>query len=578
MNNGKIVLENAEKANVMNDYFSNIGKELANEIVPKPTTNQASHFFRVTPTLSDFQTNIDTFTKAFKGSVKPGKAGGHDNISPRDLNLCSDSVVQGLHKVFKRSIESGKFPTSWKRAKVSCIHKKGSKKDCSNYRPISLLTTTSKVVERAIYLQLKDHLNIFDLHSPNQWGFRENHSTEDLLLHMTEKWHKALDDGKCVAVLFVDLKKAFDTISHDVLHKKLAAHGLSGNALLYIQDYLANRNQFTIVNGSSSRDSKVEYGVPQGSILGPACFTMNIADMPTMIDSDSELFADDKTTFEIDKSIDCALTRLQKSIHQVESYTSTNSLTVHPEKCEIIIISRSPFIGPLPNISINGKSIKFVDSTKCLGLTIDSRLNWKKHIQKSSQAFGSKIKKLFRMKSFSTKTLQTVYQQGILPSILYGIKVWGSCNTNLLQDIESLHIKAARFVKRINKRTADSDVLKIAKWNNIAHYYKRSVAIKTHQIYYKTAPTQLHSLIRPKTGRATRNLQGVTLPSFKYSQYKTSFAYRGAIIWNNLTNEMRSKPTKETFKSSILKSDILERINFGSNETQRGRITDFIYY
>ena len=101
MNNGKIVLENAEKANVMNDYFSNIGKELANEIVPNPTTNQASHFFRVTPTLSDFQTNIDTFTKAFKGSVKPGKAGGHDNISPRDLNLCSDSVVQGLHKVYK---------------------------------------------------------------------------------------------------------------------------------------------------------------------------------------------------------------------------------------------------------------------------------------------------------------------------------------------------------------------------------------------------------------------------------------------------------------------------------------------
>ena len=108
--------------------------------------------------------------------------------------------------------------------------------------------------------------------------------------------------------------------------------------MLNIQDYLANRNQFTIVNGSSSRDSKVEYGVPQGSILGPACFTMNIADMPTMIDSDSELFADDKTTFKIDKSIDCALTRLQKIIHQVESFTSTNSLTVHPEKCEILYL------------------------------------------------------------------------------------------------------------------------------------------------------------------------------------------------------------------------------------------------
>ena len=110
------MLENAEKTNVMNDYFSNIGEKLANKIVPNPTTDHASHFFRVTPTLSDFQTNIDTFTKAFKGSVKPGKAGGHDNIPhhppPRDLNLYSDSVVPGLHKVLKRNGSVPRFRVS----------------------------------------------------------------------------------------------------------------------------------------------------------------------------------------------------------------------------------------------------------------------------------------------------------------------------------------------------------------------------------------------------------------------------------------------------------------------------------
>ena len=555
LRNDTIVLDNAEKANAMNNFFSNVGKNLAKEISPNLLTDKNSHIFRVTPTLSDFETSIDTFSKAFKASVKPGKAGGHDNITSRDLNLCSGSIIPNLHMIFKKSIESGKFPTSWKRAKVSCIYKKGSKKDCSNYRPISLLTITSKVVERSIYLQLKDHLDIFNLHSPHQWGFRENHSTEDLLLHMTEKWQKALDEGKYVAVLFVDLKKAFDSISHNVLHKKLAAHGLSGNALLYLQDYLTHRNQFTIVNGSSSSDAKVEYGVPQGSILGPTCFTMNIADMPTMIDSDSEMFADDQTAFEIDHSLDSALTRLQNSIHQLQSYTSSNSLTIHPEKCEIIIISKSPFIGPLPDISINGKTIKFVESAKCLGLTIDSRLTWRNHIKKTCQAFSSKIKKLFRMKSFSTKTLQTVYLQGILPSVLYGIKVWGSCSTNLIQDLEMLHLRSARFVKRISKRVSDSDVLTIAKWKDILHYYKRSVAVKAYQIYHKTAPIQLHSLLKPKTGRTTRNVQGVELPSFRYSKYKSSFAYRSAIIWNNLTNETRAKHSKDTFKASLLKSN-----------------------
>ena len=144
---------------------------------------------------------------------------------------------------------------------------------------------------------------------------------------------------------------AFDSISHEVLYKKLIAHGLSGNALEYLQDYLTNRYQFSVVNGSSSRDAQVEYGVPQGSILGPTCFTMNIGDMPTMIDSESELFADDQTAFEIDYSIDTALLRLQESLNQLKNYTSSNSLTIHPEKCEIIIISRLPFIGPLPNIA-----------------------------------------------------------------------------------------------------------------------------------------------------------------------------------------------------------------------------------
>ena len=112
---------------------------------------------------------FDTFTKA-SASVKPGKAGGHDNITSRDLNLSIGSIIPSIYMVFKRSIESGKFPTSWKRAKVSCHHKKGSKKDCC-YRPISLLIITSKAVERSIYLQLKDHLIIFNLHSPHQWVF-----------------------------------------------------------------------------------------------------------------------------------------------------------------------------------------------------------------------------------------------------------------------------------------------------------------------------------------------------------------------------------------------------------------------
>jgi len=183
------------------------------------------------------------------------------------------------------------------------------------------------------------------------------------------------------------------------------------------------------------------------------------------------------------------------------------------------------------------------------------------------------------MKSFYSSTVQTIYQQGILPSVIYGIQVWGNCETNLLKDLEKVHLKAARFVKRISKKIPDCEVLSIARWNSISHYYKRSVAVKAYQIYNKISAPQLHHLITAKTGRATRNIYGVELPSFRYKRYKTSFSYRAAIIWNNLPNEIRNKPTKSSFKYALSQSNVLQEINFGVNETSKAKYpSDFIYF
>ena len=170
---------------------------------------------------------------------------------------------------------------------------------------------------------------------------------------------------------------------------------------------------------------------------------------------------------------------------------------------------------------------------------IDNRLTWRNHIKKTCQASSSKIKKLFRMKSFA-KTLQTVYLQGILPTVLCGIKLWGSLYV-LSNELTTEFQTAARCFKLQNGKTS------LTTANGVLH-----------SNYHKTVPTQLYCQLNPKRGRATRNVYGVELPSFPYSRYKSSVTNRAAIAWNNLSNEVRGNQSKDTFKASLLKTDLLE--------------------
>ena len=156
---------------------------------------------------------------------------------------------------------------------------------------------------------------------------------------------------------------------------KLAALGFSGDILQYLTNYLSNRKQFTVVNGSLSSESNVNYGVPQGSLLGPVCFLGCVNDLPEEAQNENgetNLFADDSTTFEIGNTVDDAINKIKKTAKHIESYSNNNSLTIHPDKCELLIISKSKFIGPMQNLN-KGRPVNIVESSKSLGITIDNK-------------------------------------------------------------------------------------------------------------------------------------------------------------------------------------------------------------
>jgi len=140
------------------------------------------------------------------------------------------------------------------------------------------------------------------------------------------------------------------------------------------------------------------------------------------------------------------LINLRLNAEKLQIYAKRNSLTIHPDKCEIIVLSKHRFVGPLAKVELGGKIIEIVHSSKCLGLTIDQNLTWETHIQNISKGFSCKVKNMFQMRDMPKSVLSSIYFQGVLPSILYGISVWGNCSPSLMMKIEKIHIRAARFI------------------------------------------------------------------------------------------------------------------------------------
>ena len=182
--------------------------------------------------------------------MKPGKAPGPDKITPREILMCKDELNYSLYSLCHHSMKSRQFPSEYKIGKLRLSFKKGRSVDRGNYRPLSMLCTPGKIIESVVCTNVDNHLETSS--NPHQWGYKKGISTEMMLVYLTETWKKLMDQGKFVGVLFIDFRKAFDTVDHTIMRHKLQQAGFSGNIALTIQDYLNNRFQFTEIDKSTS--------------------------------------------------------------------------------------------------------------------------------------------------------------------------------------------------------------------------------------------------------------------------------------------------------------------------------------
>ena len=270
-------------------------------------------------------------------TLKSGRSTGYDGISMNLLKKVITYIIAPLTYIFNLSISTGKCPNSLKIAKVIPIYKKDDPSLLTNYRPISILPSISKILEKIIYKRLYIFLNVNNLLVPNQFGFRKKHSTDYAIIQLLNKVTECFSNKKHLIGIFMDLSKAFDTIDHDILIYKLKRYGIHGLALSWIIDYLYNRKQYVSFQSSVSSKSNITCGVPQGSILGPLLFLVYINDI---INSSSLLsfilFADDTNIFYSNKNFETLINVLNIEISKVLHWFLCNKLSLNISKTNFI--------------------------------------------------------------------------------------------------------------------------------------------------------------------------------------------------------------------------------------------------
>ena len=226
--------------------------------------------------------------------MNPSKGTGPNSIPPIILRKLSNIISTAISNLCNRSLKTGIFPEILKMARVIPIHKKESKLEVSNYRPISLLSNINKIFEKVMSVRMRNYFERSHILYNLQFGFREKHSTNHAVMNMVQKIQEAIKDNSIAIGVFIDLQKAFDTVNHNILLDKLDSYGVRGMAKNWIKSHLASRQQFVSIDGVESDKEYIFHGVPQGSVLGPLLFTIYINDMYMCIRNSTAFhFADD---------------------------------------------------------------------------------------------------------------------------------------------------------------------------------------------------------------------------------------------------------------------------------------------
>ena len=550
-----------EIANGFNKYFTNIGPSLSKNI---PSSHiKAVDFLSNRTTLNSlylYPATPPEIAKIIK-LMKPKTSTGHDNISPKVLKSIDDTIALPLTHIANLSMSTGIFPNRMKIAKVITIYKSDDTTLFKNYRPISILPTFSKILERLVYNRLYKFLKTHSLLSNSQYGFIKNLSTEQAILELQDSVVKSLAKKHYTIGIFLDLTKAFDSLDHSILISKLYHLGIRGLALNWFQNYLSNRKQFTSYLNATSNSEIITHGVPQGSILGPLLFLIYINDLPdNLVNSKAILYADDTNLIFHDKDLKKLITSINSELPKVQSWFSANKLTLNTKKTHSIIFHNRQQAIPTDEIILKfgNNTIQQKSDMKFLGIYLDKNLNWKKHITYKCNQILKVNYLLSKLKhTISTDILTTIYNSLILPHITYAITSWGNMKNKEMDRLEKLQKKAIRFVNKSKYNSHTDPLFKQSKLLKLQDIYN----IECIKIYlrhkaqilspYLSNQLATNAEIHTHHTRQDQDIHNTPITSTLEEQLVNS---KIAAAWNKLPHNIKTlgSPSTDTLKNHFI--------------------------
>lgn len=493
-------------------------------------------------------------------NLKSSSAPGWDNIPTQFLKVASNIVVPIISHLANLCFDQGVFPNVLKQAVITPVYKGGRRDDVSNYRPISVLPSISKILEKLINTRLINYLNKFNLLSKSQYGFRKGISTEDAVTAISSLITSKVDGRKKCLSVFLDLKKAFDTVSVPILVNTLESIGIRGVPLSLFSSYLRNRTQKVKLGNHISDERAISYGVPQGSVLGPTLFLIYINQLCNMHIEAGTVFtyADDTAVVFSGDTWEEVRLSAERGLTKIAGWLQTNLLTLNTTKTNYVCYTNYSRTQPDINFSIrihtchntqticSCPAIEKVEATRYLGVMVDQRLTWHLH----AESIMSRIRKLIwvfkNLRHVVTRTVLNQVYISLAQSVLtYCIPIWGGATKTKFLELERaqrallkvMYLKPYRF--STNKLYTLCDLLSVRK------LYIFNLIIKTHKTTTYTPE---------KTSTRRKKTKVIHTPTVKSAFARRQQAAQSANLYNLINKhiDMYSSTTHEC-KAKLLK-------------------------
>lgn len=523
-----------QSLNKCNTYFSTIGSTLADKTLRNIKESQNSlassvSSSKLSPVDSFFMVPTDCAeVEGIIAGLANDKAPGIDNLSNSLLKHIKDEIVSPLTHLFNLSLSTGTFPDSWKMAVVCPVYKGGLRQSIDNYRPISLLGVFSKILEKLVNNRLIKFVESCQLISPRQFGFRRGKSTEDAVSLLTSIIASQLDKKQCSVGIFLDLAKAFDTVSAPILLKKLENMGIRGIALDWFSSYLCERRQCVRVGTVLSDSLTIPFGVPQGSILGPTLFILYINDIHEIQLQSAELlcYADDTAILFHGPNWTHTIKAAEQGMSKVHAWLQRNLLTLNTMKTMFTCFHKTAASAPPASlltmkvhtcgtygISCDCDQLSRVRDLKYLGVMLDENLSFRKHIDALSGRVRKIINIMKQLRDVATiSTLKAVYFALCQSLLMYCVTCWGSAGKTTLIQAE----RSQRSVLKV--------MMKKPRMYSTREVYRESDVLSVRQLFVLKTFLQTHrQVLSSNNYKNALNRRVLRLP---VPSTATSFAQR----------------------------------------------------